>query len=395
MNALLKLAERTVDLHLEAQKASLHEIIKEHQSDAPLYCFCPEQLRSTYRQFRQLFPGRVTYAVKANPTAEIVQTLVQEGMTAFDVASLSEIELIRRHSAFAALHYNNPIRSQKENHRAFHDFKVRSYAVDSVNELEKLANTVGQKAGDVEVSVRFHLDLGGAGYDFGTKFGASTNNAVALVKQAKQLGFKVSLSFHPGSQCRVAEAYRDYVYAAADIAKCAKVQLFRLNVGGGFPVTFPDDQVEGLEVYMKAISKAVDNSFADYRPELLCEPGRAMVASSVALLTKVKAIKDDGRLYLNDGVYGGFQESHIIRLLPRYQVFDSSGHLKNGEARDFVVFGPTCDSMDQLPGKLALPTSIAEEDTIVFYDMGAYGSATTTNFNGYNSANYQRVSSFN
>ncbi|MDA9009136.1 type III PLP-dependent enzyme, partial [Alphaproteobacteria bacterium] len=338
--------------------------------------------------------GLVTYAVKANPIHQVVETLVEAGMSAFDVASLAEIELIKQHSPSAALHYNNPIRSRTENRIAFEEFDVRSFSVDCLSELKKLSETVGNRVGEVEASVRFHLDLGGAGYDFGTKFGATHEAAVELAQEAAQLGFKVSLAFHPGSQCRKAEAYGLYILAAAEIARSANVDLFRLNVGGGFPVDFPLDDVDALEIYMTVIKEAVVQAFADRSPELLCEPGRAMVASSTVLLTKVKAIKEDGRLYLNDGVYGGFQESHIIRMLPRYEVFSPDAAKKTGVSKDFTVFGPTCDSLDQLPGKLDFPTSIEEEDIVAFYNMGAYGSATTTDFNGYRSDNYRAVANF-
>ncbi len=394
MNAIQKLTDVDFGFVRSDLKKDLLQAIRDYHQDTPLYCFSAEELARTYRQFCDLFPGLVTYAVKANPVHQVIETLVDAGMSAFDVASLAEIELIKQHSPAAALHYNNPIRSRSENRIAFEEFGVRSFSVDCLSELKKLRETVGNKAEEVEASVRFHLDLGGAGYDFGTKFGATQEEAVELSREAVRLGFKVSLAFHPGSQCRKAEAYRLYILAAAEIARSANVDLFRLNVGGGFPVDFPLDDVDALSVYMSVIKEAVEQAFGDNQPELLCEPGRAMVAGSTVLLTKVKAIKEDGRLYLNDGVYGGFQESHIIRMLPRFEVYTPKAEKKKDRDEAFTVFGPTCDSLDQLPGKLNLPASIAEEDIVAFYDMGAYGSATTTDFNGYRSDRYQAVTNF-
>jgi ornithine decarboxylase len=394
MNAVLKLVDVDFGARELSRPLNLIDAIKDYSDEMPLYCFAPSELQATYRRFAEFFPGQVTYAVKANPEPQIIETLLNEGMAAFDVASLNEIALVRGFSKTAELHYNNPIRSRRENDAAFHQHEVRSFSVDCIGELRKLKEAVADQADLVEASIRFHLDLGVAGYDFGTKFGATPEEAIALVAEAEALGFRVSLTFHPGSQCRQANAYRQYIEMASQISKAAGCELSTLNVGGGFPVQFPEDKVEDLKVYMDEIVSAVDDAFPEQRPDLVCEPGRAMVANSVALVTKVKAIKGDGRLYLNDGVYGGFQESHIIKMLPRYEVFSKSGERKAAEDLEFTVFGPTCDSLDQLPGKLSFPNDLQEEDIIVFYDMGAYGSSTTTNFNGYSSKKYIQVSNF-
>jgi len=311
MNAVLKLVDVDFGARELSRPLNLIDAIKDYSDEMPLYCFAPSELQATYRRFAEFFPGQVTYAVKANPEPQIIETLLNEGMAAFDVASLNEIALVRGFSKTAELHYNNPIRSRRENDAAFHQHEVRSFSVDCIGELRKLKEAVADQAHLVEASIRFHLDLGVAGYDFGTKFGATPEEAIALVAEAEALGFRVSLTFHPGSQCRQANAYRQYIEMASQISKAAGCELSTLNVGGGFPVQFPEDKVEDLKVYMDEIVSAVDDAFPEQRPDLVCEPGRAMVANSVALVTKVKAIKGDGRLYLNDGRFSARPVIHL------------------------------------------------------------------------------------
>jgi ornithine decarboxylase len=391
MNVAVKILEADYNWTSETQLRHPGSVISHELGQKPLYCFCPEELKASYERFQRHFSGLVTYAVKANPSPVILRLLCEQGMRAFDVASIDEIALVRGLCPDAVCHYNNPIRSDWENEQAFRSFDVRSFAVDALGELMKLKTLVGTEAQNVEISVRFFLDLKSSDYDFGSKFGATASDAIEIARTAKKMGFKVSLTFHPGSQCRKATAYQSYIYAAKAIADAAGVSLERLNVGGGFPVQFPGQEIDPFIDFTSTITAAVTEAFGDEAPVLLCEPGRAMVASSVALLTRVKVIKRDGRVYLNDGIYGGLLEPSITNLLPHYEVFDGDGQRRDGDLFQYQVFGPTCDSLDVLPGKLALPADLREGDVVMFHDMGAYGSSTTTSFNGYSSEDYVLV----
>lgn len=337
----------------------------------PVLFFCPDALRRVHARFVAGFPGLVTYAVKANPGPEVLRVLVGAGMRAFDVASLAEIAAVQAICPEAVLHYNNPVRSRKEIAGAV-AAGVRSFSVDRVGELDKLVALCPTGS---EVSVRFKLPVAGAAYDFGAKFGARPEQAVELMQRAARAGFTVSLSFHPGTQCADPKPWVSYIAAAAQIAAEAGVAPARLNVGGGMP-SHRGGLAPELDPFFKAISGAVAEAFVQ-PPALLCEPGRGMVADSMALALRVKA-RDGHVLFLNDGRYGTLTEFADIGAVERVWVPGRSG-----DPVPFTVFGPTCDSLDMLPAPLMLPGNLDEGDYLVFEGMGAYSSVLATPFNGY------------
>lgn len=344
--------------------------------DHPVLYFAPSVLQDTALRFQAGFPGLVTYAVKANDAAEVLENLVAAGMTTFDVASPDEMVRVRAICPNATLHYNNPVRARSEIAVAL-AMGVRSFSVDDMGELEKLGPGAG-----LEVSVRLKLPVAGAAWDFGSKFGATPARAVELLQAAVAQGFSPSMTFHPGTQCTDPEAWAIYISTCADVARQAGLRLSRLNVGGGFPSHRAGDAPD-LEVIFVRIARAVAEAFGDDAPALVCEPGRAMVADAFALCTRVKAIRDDGSVFLNDGIYGGFAEAPLIGSVERLTVIAPDGTPRSGPSRPRTVFGPTCDSVDRLPGEVALSGDMAEGDYVIFAGLGAYSSATVTRFNGY------------
>ncbi|MEL6645826.1 MAG: type III PLP-dependent enzyme [Pseudomonadota bacterium] len=354
-------------------------LLRTTQPDHPVQFFAPATLAATARQFRRGFPGLVTYAVKANDAPEVLDTLVAAGITTFDVASPDEMARARTASRQAVLHYNNPVRSVAEI-QAARDFGVTSYSVDDAGELNKIAAHI-PPAG-IEVAVRLKLPVAGAAYDFGAKFGAPPETCIPLLRQVAALGFRPAMTFHPGTQCPDPAAWALYIRAAGEIANEAGVTLDRLNVGGGFPAqrgpAAPD-----LAAIFAEIARTTATAFGPPAPALLCEPGRAMVADAGALATRVKSIRADGTVFLNDGIYGGLSEAPILGAVDRLQVLAPDGTLRQGKPTPRTIFGPTCDSLDRLPEPLPLPADLAEGDYVIFHGMGAYATVTATRFNGY------------
>ncbi|MBC58626.1 MAG: ornithine decarboxylase [Confluentimicrobium sp.] len=347
--------------------------------DHPVIYAAPRRIQSAARRFVDGFPGQVSYAVKANPEAVMVSNLAAAGVWAFDVASPDEMALVRAAVPQAALHYNNPVRSTEEIARAV-ELGVVSYAVDSFSELDKLMAALPRTA---EIAVRFKLPVKGAVYDFGGKFGAPPEKAAALLRRVGAAGFRPSITFHPGTQCNDPRAWATYIAEAARISDKAGVPLARLNVGGGFPSHREGGRAPALGPIFAAIGQAARAAFGPEGPALLCEPGRALAAEGVALATRVKALRDGGDVFLNDGIYGGLAEAPLMGRIDRIAVLDPAGAPRCGAPVERVLFGPTCDSLDRLPGVLRLPGDMAEGDYILFFGMGAYSPATATRFNGY------------
>lgn len=356
---LLPVTPQTINGHLAIAAA-----------DLPVHFFAPAILADRLAQFRAGFPGLVTYAVKANPDAAVVTQLWQGGLHGFDVASPAEIELISTLCPGAPLHYNNPVRSGAEIAAGI-AAGVVSWSVDDMGELDKLTGL----APGIEVAVRFKLPVAGAAYNFGAKFGAEPDTAVALLQAVAARGLTPALTFHVGTQCTDPSAWTTYIHAAADIAARAGISIARLNVGGGFP-SGRNGQGVDLQPFFDAICGAV--TVFPTRPQLVCEPGRGLVGDAFAYAVQVKSVRGE-RIYLSDGIYGGLSEFPSMGI-PAFRIV---GQVAGAPTTPRIVYGPTCDSLDVLPGRVDLPVDLASGDWIVFSATGAYLNGVSTMFNGY------------
>ena len=359
---------------------NLSEYLRAQNPENPVLFFAPSVAQGMARRFIDGFPGLVTYAVKANPGEAMVENLAAAGIRGYDCASPFEIALIRRLAPDAAIQYNNPVRSQQE--IAFAVQKgVKSYSVDSRSELAKLIAMV--PIDSTEITVRYKLPVAGAAYNFGAKFGATSEMAVELVKEVAAAGFIPSLTFHPGTQCTDPAAWETYIREAALIAERAGVTIARLNVGGGFPNHRVEAILPQLEETFALIDRVTGEAFGALRPLLVCEPGRALCGDAYALASRVKALRDGTHVFLNDGVYGALAEMPVIGMIDRMEVIGAGGEKRTGAPVPRIVFGPTCDSIDRLPGELPMPADLAEGDFVVWYGMGSYSTVTNTRFNGF------------
>ncbi len=356
------------------------EFLRLERPETPVLFFAPSVVQAAARRFIDGFPGMVTYAVKSNPGEEMVENLAAAGIRGYDCASPFEIDLIRRLAPDAAIHYNNPVRSRREIAYAV-DRGVKSYSVDSQSELAKLVEMV--PAEGTEISVRFKLPVAGAAYNFGAKFGATVELATDLLRAVAAAGFVPSLTFHPGTQCTDPHAWEAYIREAAVIARGAGVSIARLNVGGGFPSHRLQGVVPQFEATFALIDRTATEAFGEDRPLLVCEPGRALCGDAFTLAARVKALRDGSHVFLNDGVYGTMVELPMIGVIDRMQVVSAEGQPRTGEAVPRIVFGPTCDSVDRLPGELPLPGDLAEGDYLIVHGMGSYSVVTNSRFNGF------------
>jgi ornithine decarboxylase len=360
------------------------DVIRHLQPEHPLMVFAPSALHDRARQFLEGFPGMVTYAVKSNPDESVIQNLATAGIQGFDVASPYEIDLIGRLAPLAARHYHNPVRARFEIAHAVRA-KILAWSVDSQTELDKLFEQVptGFDGQQVEISPRFKLPVLGAAYDFGSKFGATPELAADLLRRVADRGYTPSLTFHPGTQCADPVAWQSYIQVARDICDMAGIKARRLNVGGGFP----SYRVLGVEPDLGSIfdeiAATVRECFGEDAPLLVCEPGRSLCADAFAVITRVKGVRDGGAVFLNDGVYGSLSEFPLIGNIDRVQLFDPNGIPRQGDPVNRVLFGPTCDSVDRLPGEMNLPGDIQDGGFIVFHGVGAYSLPTNTRFNGF------------
>lgn len=365
------------------------EVADTLKPDNPVHCFNPARLAQNCRMFLGEFGDNTAYAVKANPRPQVLHAAYNAGIKTLDVASLAEIADIAENFDDAVLHYHNPVKSHDEMATAYHQYGCKRFAIDDEQQLRLLAQIIGKDA-DLEVAVRFRLPAQqGAIHDFSSKFGATPQNAERLLRRVKLYGYKPVLTFHPGSQCTDARLWGIHIRSAAIITHNAKVELHRLNIGGGFPASYAQSEPGKISQMFEIIKKAATAHFGKSGHGLLeCEPGRAIVASSLSTLAKVKMVRGStAELFLNDGIYGNLLEmAQAPALTPHVKIIRNGKYYESTESQPFTVYGPTCDPLDRLPGLLQLPCDITQGDYLQFCNLGAYGGATATQFNGYGSS---------
>ncbi len=355
--------------------SSIDEVIREMEPSHPVFCIFPDVLRARARAFVEGFPGTVLYAVKCNPHPFVLEALAEGGISHFDTASLNEIAKIAELMPAARCYFNHPVKGRGALDAASKIFGLKDYVVDHADEIDKLISIAGT---DITVEVRIATPKGKAVYDLSAKFGATPDNAVALLKEAKRRGCRTALAFHVGSQCTDPAAFRVAMELAAGVRDRAGVALEYLDVGGGFPAIYKMN-VPPLADYFGVIARARDDLGFDI--PLLAEPGRALVADGCSVLTQVHLRKGDD-LYINDGIYGCLSEIRDGDLDPPVRAISRSGAIE-GVAQPFRIFGPTCDSLDVLKLPFHLPEAIQEGDWIEFGQMGAYSIGMQTGFNGF------------
>ena len=344
-----------------------------------VYCVKPAALRAAAARFLEGFPGRTLYAVKCNPHPVVLQILHEAGIVHFDGASIPEIAAVRGLGRDTSVYYMHPVKTRDAILTAYTVYGVRHFVVDHPDELDKVFYETNQ-AKDLVILVRFATPGGVARYELSQKFGALPANAADLLKQVTDAGCRAGLAFHVGSQCLSPDAYRQGIGLAADIAARAGVSIDYLDVGGGFPATYVNDVPPPLEDFFAAIRRGLEEAGFGEDLIVMCEPGRALVASGLSLVVQVQ-LRKESSIYINDGIYHSLSEtvtgglSHPVRAIRVDRPLAA-------DKRNFRVFGPTCDSLDVLPQPYFLPEDIREGDWIEIDQLGAYSNALVTKFNG-------------
>ena len=361
---------------------SVEEIVNQLKPDKPVYCIRKNSILSASRYFKKNFPGKILYAVKTNPHPEVIKTLIKGGIDQFDVASIAEIRAVRKFSQNAKCSYMHTVKSRKNIREAYFKYGITTFALDTKDELIKIIESTNN-AKDLELFVRVAVSNEHAEIDLSKKFGALSSEASGLLRLAKQNSKKVGLSFHVGSQCMHPISYTKGIIEIGNIIKKTKIIPNYINVGGGFPTIYPDLIPLSLDNYLEEIKRSLDNLNLNKLPEIICEPGRALVAESGSTIVRVDLRKKQ-KLYINDGTYGTLFDAGTPNIVfPSKMIKDNSSKIISKKLTAFDFYGPTCDSMDYMKGPFILPNNIKENDYIELGQLGAYGITFRTQFNGF------------
>jgi len=359
---------------------TIDELVNQLKPVQPVYCIRKKSINAASIYFKKKFPGKILYAVKTNPHPEVLKTIVESGIENFDIASIQEIKDIRAINPNAKCSYMHTVKSRENIKEAYFKYNIKTFSLDTKDELIKIIETTNH-AKDLELFVRVAVSNEHAEIDLSKKFGALTSEAIGLLRLIKQYAKKVGLSFHVGSQCMHPISYAKGISDIGNIIKKTKIVPDYINVGGGFPAIYPDLVPQSLEYYFNEIKKSLTNLKLEKLPEILCEPGRALVAESGSTVVRINLRKKQ-KLYINDGTYGSLFDAGTPNIVyPSRLIKNKKIVSKKLTAFDF--YGPTCDSMDYMRGPFLLPNNIKENDYIELGQLGAYGLTFRTQFNGF------------
>jgi ornithine decarboxylase len=363
-------------------------IVAALRPEEPLHCLRPAVIAGAARSFLEAFPGETLYAVKCNPEPAVLRALWQGGVRRFDCASAGEVRLVRSMFPDASIHFMHPVKARSAIREAWGRHEVRDFVLDSTEELAKLLEETGGGEGRLGIVVRLALPKGGAMYDLSGKFGAQPGDAMRLLREARPHAAKLGVSFHVGSQCMEPAAYARAIALAAGVIRGAGVAVDLLDVGGGFPVAYPDITPPPLGAFTTAIALAVAEQGLSGL-ELWAEPGRALVAGGASVVIQVQH-RRDGTLFVNDGVYGALSDAGVPGFRFPVRLIRPGGG-SAAPVEPFAFFGPTCDSADHMKGPFLLPADAGEGDWIEVGQLGAYGASLRTAFNGFDRAGIVEV----
>jgi len=345
----------------------------------PVTLIRPHAARRAARFFVEKFPGKALYAVKANPSPDLLKILWESGVTHYDVASIAEVRLVAETLPEAISCFMHPVKAEEAIREAYFSHGVRTFSLDTMEELEKIVRATGA-AEDLNLLVRIRVSSDHAKLSLASKFGAEPSEMKALLIAARQASDALGICFHVGSQAMTPAAYAEAMERVRAAIVEAAVTVDIVDVGGGFPSCYPGMEPPPLEAYFAVIHDSFEDLPISYSAELWCEPGRALCAEYASLLVRVEKRRGD-TLYINDGAYGAlFDAAHVGWRFPVKLVREEAS-----DARDmaFSFYGPTCDDLDHMAGPFMLPADTQAGDYVEIGMLGAYGCAMRSQFNGF------------
>lgn len=363
---------------------SVEAVVKTLRPSHPIHCMHPERLHAAARMFVENFPGHTLYAIKSNPDPYVLRKLHEAGITHFDVASLGEVRQVRELFPDAHLAFMNPVKSREAIRAAYYQYGVRDFVVDTLDEINKIVEETDE-AKDTLIVVRLAMPKGSAACQLTGKFGCLPDVAVELLKAAAAVASRVGLSFHVGSQTLDPSSYADAIRKGGEVIARAGVTPAVFDVGGGFPIPGLGMDILPMTAYFDVIGEEIAKLNLPADCEVWSEPGRALSGTCSTLVVRVELRKDD-LLYINDGSYGNMFEVCSMSWKNSASLIRPTRKSKKAPSKatkPFRFYGPTCDSVDYMPGPFTLPEDANEGDWIALSGMGAYMAASQTHFNGF------------
>ncbi len=354
--------------------------------ETPFFLFSKNRILGAFGEFKRYFPGAgIHYAMKANSEPAVLKTLADKDC-GFEIASSYELRMLKKLAVPPEkIIYGTSVKPASHIEE-FYRYGGRTFAVDSLPEMEKIA----QLAPESRVFVRLSVDDAGSVFRFSEKFGTDRRCVIPFLRRACELGLQpYGISFHVGSQASNPQAWANALEIVREIleelAVAHDMKIEAINIGGGYPCDYASTKSNPC---LQVIAENIYRQYRKlpYQPQLVLEPGRGIIASSgIAVVSIIGRIQRSNRtwLFLDAGVYNGFFEAMAYQGSTRYRVTSLRCFPKNtGDVR-FAIAGPTGDSPDIITRGALLPAEVKAGDRLVIHDAGAYTLSCASRFNGF------------
>lgn len=325
--------------------------------------------------------GKVIYAMKPNRSSWLLRMLWENGIRSFLVTNYSEMHQLRELFDHPEMNFMHPVKNEVVIQQAYAEFGVRTFALDSEDELLKIrraTQTPASKKRDLTLCVRIAVDSKTACLPLTGKFGVAGRTAKTLLLQTREVAKRLGICFSIGSQCMDPADYEAAIRATAQLANDAGVAIDVLDVGGGMPVPYPGLSPPPTLEYCRRILKAIRDQSIFRNTEIWWEPGRVLSAKAESLVIRVELVRGNC-IHANDGLYGRLHDPARYGWPVEMVLLRDS----QAEMKSFSLAGPTLDSEDLWENACRLPGDISIGDHIWVRNIGAYGKALSTNFDGY------------
>lgn len=378
------------DLSSTNNLVAIDDYIKLNSPTIPVYCIRPNSIKKAVNFFQKEFvsnsnPTEILYSVKSNPDRQVLKHLFNNGIKHFDVASLSEINLIDElfGNKNVKMYFMHPIKSPESIADAYFNYGIKDFSLDSFDELDKILKAT-KNAKDLGLHIRLSIPNSHSAIDLSGKFGILPSDSAGLLRKARTIAKTLGICFHVGSQCMDPVEYRNAIIITKEVLEDSEVNIDVLDIGGGFPSIYPTMTPPNLNHYFDEIFDAIEHLNLSNNCKIWCEPGRALVAESGSLIVRVEGRKNH-MLYINDGTYGGLFDAGYPGFIYHTKAIRIKNESKlSSEKIAFGFYGPTCDSLDTMKGPFYLPENIQAGDYIEIAQLGAYSRSIRTEFNGFN-----------
>jgi diaminopimelate decarboxylase len=374
------------DNRLHAEDVDLGELAG--QTGTPCYIYSRATLERHWRVFDDALadqPHLVCYAVKANSSLAVLQTLARLG-SGFDIVSVGELERVLKAGGDPGRVVFSGVGKREDEMLRALQVGIRCFNVESETELQRL-NTVAGKVGmTAPVSLRVNPDVDAGTHPYistglsENKFGIDVDRALAVYRQAARLPHLevIGIDCHIGSQLTDTAPFvdaLDRVLALIERLNNSGISLRHIDLGGGLGIRYSDADNPPLP---DAYARALLERLGDSPLEVLLEPGRAIAGNAGILLTRVEYLKQTPAknfaiidAAMNDlqrpALYEAWHD--IIPVQPRADV----------PARHYDIVGPVCETGDFLGKDREL--ALAEGDLLAVRSAGAYGFTMSSNYN--------------